>query len=141
MVAAKYLIATAPEEFLVSQDFEGQLTEKLVECLEHEEFRVRIAAGQVCGELCHRRGLSAFNQYLPRVIQGVTDNLERSNDSNSTEYEQSLCELDLVKVNIYLRQFRSLSVRSFSKTKKSARVEALCLFSTIQLVGRIWRRG
>ncbi|CAL8074017.1 unnamed protein product [Calicophoron daubneyi] len=74
-----------------------ELESRVLECHENEEFRVRIAAGQLMGALCRRSGLPVFKRFIPSVIQGVDENLERNIDPAATEAESSQRELDLAK--------------------------------------------
>ncbi|KAH8852513.1 Armadillo type fold [Schistosoma japonicum] len=97
IVAAIILLRNVDYQLLVNIGIVSKLEDKAIECHENFEFRVRIAAGQLMGSLCHHAGLSLFLRYLPAVIQGVTTNLERNTEAPVSETELSLRELDLAK--------------------------------------------
>lgn len=56
---------------------ESTLTEGVLRCLEHTEFRVRIAAGECLGVLCEIGGLEIFRRHVALVKAGIRDHLER----------------------------------------------------------------
>lgn len=78
----------------------SELEMHVLECHDNYEFRVRIAAGQLMGTMCHRQGLPMFAKFLPSVIRGVIENLERAPDAPATETESALRELIVAKVGL-----------------------------------------
>ncbi|KAF6774944.1 hypothetical protein AHF37_06097 [Paragonimus kellicotti] len=98
LIAATILLQNLSRTQVEELSLVSELEERVLECHENVEFRVRIAAGLVMGSLCHVYGLPMFKRFIPHVIKGVTDNLERNLDNQVTETESSLRELDLAKV-------------------------------------------
>ncbi|KAF8568033.1 hypothetical protein P879_07806 [Paragonimus westermani] len=97
LIAATILLQNLPKNEIEELSLVPELEERVLECHENVEFRVRIAAGLVMGSLCRVYGLPMFKRFIPHVIKGVTDNLERNLDCQATETEASLRELDLAK--------------------------------------------
>ncbi|BFZ12449.1 hypothetical protein BsWGS_15488 [Bradybaena similaris] len=67
--------------------FVHQIIEKAILMLDDEEFRVRIAAGELLGVLCKFKGPDIYERCKDQIREGVRSNLERhglGNDSDST---------------------------------------------------------
>lgn len=77
------------------------MTEKLPEMDSHYEYRVRIAAGELMGVLCNLGGVQVFARFLPRIKEGIEDNLNRDPLNPAKEQEEAQKELDLVMVRDY----------------------------------------
>ncbi|KAH9503018.1 hypothetical protein Btru_072633 [Bulinus truncatus] len=57
--------------------FAYTMIEKCMEMLDHEEFRVRIAAGELLGMLCKIIGTEVYERCKEQILQGIQINLER----------------------------------------------------------------
>ena len=74
------------------------MIEKLPEIDSHYEYRVRIAAGELMGALCNLGGVSVFSRFLPRIMEGIEENLNRDPLDPAMEQKEAQKELDLVMV-------------------------------------------
>uniref|UniRef100_A0A183BCW6 Proteasome activator complex subunit 4 n=1 Tax=Echinostoma caproni TaxID=27848 RepID=A0A183BCW6_9TREM len=101
LTAANIILQSVSDEKLEELKLLPELEARVLECHDNFEFRVRIAAGQLMGTMCRRKGLPMFMKFLPSVMTGVTENLERSPDAPATETESSLRELIIAKVSIW----------------------------------------
>ncbi|CAL8072438.1 unnamed protein product [Calicophoron daubneyi] len=97
LTVAAILLENATDGAIKELGLLDEVESRVLECHENEEFRVRIAAGQLMGCLCRRLGLPVFKRFIPRVIQGVTENLERNTETPATEVQLSQRELELAK--------------------------------------------
>ncbi|CAH8538065.1 unnamed protein product [Dicrocoelium dendriticum] len=84
-----------------------ELRDRVLECHENVEFRVRIAAGQLMGCLCQIYGVQMFKHFIPHVIEGIVENLDRD---LTTEAENSLRDLELAKERDVNMSRSSLSI-------------------------------
>ncbi|KAA0190494.1 Armadillo type fold, partial [Fasciolopsis buskii] len=110
LVAANILLQTISDEELLELNLISELEMHVLECHDNYEFRVRIAAGQLMGTMCHRQGLPMFAKFLPSVIRGVIENLERAPDAPATETESALRELIVAKERDVNMSRSSLSI-------------------------------
>ncbi|KAG5450139.1 hypothetical protein CSKR_113241 [Clonorchis sinensis] len=110
LTVACFLLKNLSDDQLRALHILHELENRVLECHENVEFRVRIAAGHLMGLLCFRCGLVTFKRFLPSVIEGITTNLERSPDAPATESESSLRELIIAKERDVNMSRSSLSV-------------------------------
>ncbi|KER19831.1 hypothetical protein T265_11497 [Opisthorchis viverrini] len=110
LTVACFLLKNLSDDQLRALQILQELENRVLECHENVEFRVRIAAGHLMGLLCFRSGLVTFKRFLPSVIEGITTNLERSPDAPATESESSLRELIIAKERDVNMSRSSLSV-------------------------------
>lgn len=75
LTAARLLLPLHPSRCDLAQA--SGLIEGVLRCLEHSEFRVRIAAGEALGVLCEIGGLEMFRRYVGLVKTGIRDHLDR----------------------------------------------------------------
>ncbi len=75
------------------------MIEKIPEMDSHYEYRVRIAAGELMGTLCNLGGVDVFARFLPRIKNGIEENLNRDPLNPEKEREEAQKELDLVTVS------------------------------------------
>ncbi|XP_071164390.1 uncharacterized protein [Mytilus edulis] len=61
----------------VSDDFEIEIKRKCMDHLDDNEFRVRIAAGEVLGALCKKIGPEIYGDVKDQILNGIRSNLER----------------------------------------------------------------
>lgn len=97
-MAANVILQNVSDEELKNLNLISDLELQVLECHDNYEYRVRIAAGQLMGVMCHRQGLPMFKKFLPSVIRGVLENLDRALDAPATETESALRELIIAKV-------------------------------------------
>ncbi|KAA0197095.1 Inositol-tetrakisphosphate 1-kinase [Fasciolopsis buskii] len=97
LVAANVILQNVSDEELKNLNLISDLELQVLECHDNYEYRVRIAAGQLMGVMCHRQGLPMFKKFLPSVIRGVLENLDRALDAPATETESALRELIIAK--------------------------------------------
>lgn len=76
------------------------MIEKIPEMDAHYEYRVRIAAGELMGTLCNLGGTEVFDRFLPRIKQGIEENLDRDPLEPEKERQEAQKELDLVTVSL-----------------------------------------
>ncbi|CAH1792996.1 unnamed protein product [Owenia fusiformis] len=62
---------------LFHSDFSGVIQDHALELLADEEFRVRIAAGEVMGALCKKGGPDVYAENRDAILEGIQTNLER----------------------------------------------------------------
>ncbi|KAK6182480.1 hypothetical protein SNE40_010161 [Patella caerulea] len=67
-----------------SDGFSKDIREKAVLLLEDEEFRVRIAAGEIIGALCKKIGTDVYKETKVKILDGIKTNLERQTLSDET---------------------------------------------------------
>lgn len=60
-----------------TETFQQSIYEYSLNLLEDDEFRVRIAAGEVMGALCRKLGAIIYRDSCQNVIEGIEMNLER----------------------------------------------------------------
>ncbi|KAL5971124.1 hypothetical protein TSMEX_001130 [Taenia solium] len=93
---ARILLEKIPTTLLDAYNFREALIEKLPEMDSHYEYRVRIAAGELMGVLCNLGGVQVFARFLPRIREGIEENLNRDPLNPAKEQEEAQKELDLV---------------------------------------------
>ncbi|TPP56797.1 Armadillo type fold, partial [Fasciola gigantica] len=110
LIAANIILQSISAEQLMELNLIPNLEAHVLECHDNYEFRVRIAAGQLMGTMCRREGLSMFRKFLPNVIHGVIENLERAPDAPATETDSALRELIVAKDRDFNMSRSSLSI-------------------------------
>ncbi|CDI98378.1 Armadillo type fold [Echinococcus multilocularis] len=93
---ARILLEKVSTTLLDAHNFREALIEKLPEMDSHYEYRVRIAAGELMGVLCNLGGVEVFARFLPRIKEGIEENLNRDPLNPAKEQEEAQKELDLV---------------------------------------------
>ncbi|CAG5132048.1 unnamed protein product [Candidula unifasciata] len=66
--------------------FVNEIMDKAISLLDDEEFRVRIAAGELLGVLCKFKGPEVYERCKDQILEGIRSNLERhglGDDSSS----------------------------------------------------------
>nr|CUU98152.1 hypothetical transcript [Hymenolepis microstoma] len=96
LTMSKILLEKVPTNSLDLFNFREDMIVKLPEVDSSWEYRVRIAAGELMGILCKLGGVDVFKRFLPRIKQGIVDNLNRDPLNPIKEQEEAQKELDLV---------------------------------------------
>ncbi|CAH1263660.1 Hypp2742 [Branchiostoma lanceolatum] len=78
----------AVKHHLCSNEFAELSRERAAALLTDDEVRVRIAAGELLGELCRRDGVQVYLRCRGTVLEGVATNLERDGQSDLSADEQ-----------------------------------------------------
>ncbi|XP_013398368.1 uncharacterized protein LOC106164872 [Lingula anatina] len=81
------------------EDYGTTMQEEALRLLEDEEFRVRLAAGEVMGALCRRFGPVIYANTKQTTLQGIRDNLERQPHGFGSEKEKE--EADRLMQKLY----------------------------------------
>ncbi|KAK3093794.1 hypothetical protein FSP39_020339 [Pinctada imbricata] len=94
MIAKALLIhGTCSDDFLVD------IKDGALKLLDDDEFRVRIASGEVMGALCRKIGPDMFNQSKSVILGGIKSNLERESLNESELKEQEDTERLMSKLS------------------------------------------
>ncbi|XP_067941524.1 uncharacterized protein [Watersipora subatra] len=76
-------------------DFRNMVKQFCIKSLVHEEYRVRIAAGECLGALCNRDGAGIYIDTKDVILGGIKDNLERDALlSATTDVDEQVKESD-----------------------------------------------
>ncbi|XP_078673655.1 uncharacterized protein LOC144912352 [Branchiostoma floridae x Branchiostoma belcheri] len=92
---------------LCSNEFAELARERAVALLTDDEVRVRIAAGELLGELCRRDGVQVYLQCRETILQGVATNLERDTQADLSAEEQK--EKDKLMEKLFGTQAKEVS--------------------------------
>ncbi|XP_050404936.1 uncharacterized protein LOC126820858 [Patella vulgata] len=84
LMGSKYILVNNNYKHDGSDAFSKDIREKAVLLLEDEEFRVRIAAGEVIGALCKKIGTNVYKDTKVKILEGIKTNLERQTLSDET---------------------------------------------------------
>lgn len=95
---SRILLEKVPTNSLDAFNFREDMIVKLPEIDTSWEYRVRIAAGELMGILCKLGGVDVFKRFLPRIKEGIEENLNRDPLNPAKEQEEAQKELDLVMV-------------------------------------------
>ncbi|KAM7535399.1 hypothetical protein Aperf_G00000091356 [Anoplocephala perfoliata] len=96
LTLSRILLEKVPTASLDAYNFREDMISKLPEVDSSWEYRVRIAAGELMGVLCKLGGVEVFNRLLPRIKEGIEENLNRDPLDPTKEQEEAQKELDLV---------------------------------------------
>ncbi|XP_078593864.1 uncharacterized protein LOC144871827 [Branchiostoma floridae x Branchiostoma japonicum] len=92
---------------LCSNEFAELCGERAVALLTDDEVRVRIAAGELLGELCRRDGVQVYLRCKDTILQGVATNLERDTSADLSTEEQK--EKDKLMEKLFGTQAKEVS--------------------------------
>ncbi|VDL60833.1 unnamed protein product [Hymenolepis diminuta] len=96
LTMSRILLEKFPTNSLDAFNFREDMIVKLPEIDSSWEYRVRIAAGELMGILCKLGGVEVFQRFLPRIKEGIEENLNRDPLNPAKEQEEAQKELDLV---------------------------------------------